>query len=557
MAEPTHLPHVLRHLPAGVATLLGPELRVGFANAALEAVLGAPVAAGPSLVAQPGAVPPDLVTVMQQVYQSGHPFVAKAYGLPSATAPGAVAGLRYYDLTLEPVLEHDGGVSALLLFAVDVTAQEQARRHAHELAIETRRLDARLRVLTETVPLITFTVDAAGRPAYVSPQWYYFTGQPPTAGSPEGWLKEQSRDLVQSLVIDALVSGKFALFPNIDSDGKVRVTALSGFLWPIFVQGDSNDIAGLLQVTSYYVDAKLVYDVRRYSDGLLEVFRRLDDWQAYAIAVPQNFPQPHTLDRLPVALRIAGRDANRNPQGLVQTAMPAYLAYLKAAILVNFLAHRGGFEERVVKSDALFQLAKSDPKNALVTDLKKVGVNNVRLLDSGGDYLRLAPVQLADYQKQAHDARADVHYALNIPDLDGTRLSGDALVEKRESYSETVNSLAALIAQALTEAHLMMVALQPTVYKPGWRVALTPHFARDTASERLALREDFKAGILPEEAALSGLQSLGVSYVTEDMVKAAQDKAAADLVPSVPPAANPAAPPNAPVPAALKPRIKV
>jgi PAS domain S-box-containing protein len=64
---------------------------------------------------------------------------------------------------------------------MDVTAQEEARQKAHHLAIETRRLDTRLRVLTETMPQITYTVDAAGKNEYVSPQWYYFTGQPPTA----------------------------------------------------------------------------------------------------------------------------------------------------------------------------------------------------------------------------------------------------------------------------------------------------------------------------------------------------------------------------------------
>ncbi|ALW86877.1 hypothetical protein AUC43_18415 [Hymenobacter sedentarius] len=180
MLEPTHLPHVLRRLPAGVATLLGPELRVGFANGALETLLGAPVAPNQPLLAQPGPVPPDLVEVMQQVYRSGRPFVARAYGLPSSTADAGTV-LRYYDLTLEPVSEDDQTASGLLLFAVDVTEQEQARQRAHELAIETRRLDTRLRVLTETVPQITFTVDAAGHFEYVSPQWYYFTGQPVTA----------------------------------------------------------------------------------------------------------------------------------------------------------------------------------------------------------------------------------------------------------------------------------------------------------------------------------------------------------------------------------------
>ncbi|UOQ65999.1 PAS domain-containing protein [Hymenobacter volaticus] len=130
-------------------------------------------------------MPSDLLEVMQEVYQRGQPYVAKAYRLPYAN--NEQAGLRYFDIALEPVREGGEEVTGLLLFAVDVTGQEEARQRTHELAIETRRLDTRLRVLTETVPQITFTVDAKGNYEYVSPQWYYFTGQPPTADLNAMW----------------------------------------------------------------------------------------------------------------------------------------------------------------------------------------------------------------------------------------------------------------------------------------------------------------------------------------------------------------------------------
>ncbi|HEX8657437.1 MAG TPA: PAS domain-containing sensor histidine kinase [Hymenobacter sp.] len=174
------LADILRHMPAGVVTLQGPELRYGFLNEAMRAIIGDPVREGQPVTAAPGTLPADLLDVMQQVYRSDRPFVAKAYRMPRPSPEGAPVP-RYFDIALEPVREGGGPVSGLLLFAIDVTAQEEARQRAHELAIETRRLDTRLRVLTETVPQITFTTDASGRVEYVSPQWYYFTGQPPTA----------------------------------------------------------------------------------------------------------------------------------------------------------------------------------------------------------------------------------------------------------------------------------------------------------------------------------------------------------------------------------------
>ncbi|RYE90791.1 MAG: hypothetical protein EOO37_02090, partial [Cytophagaceae bacterium] len=64
------------------------------------------------------------------------------------------------DLALEPYRDEQDQVAGLLLLAIDVSAQEAARH-----------LDARLRVLTETAPLISFTLDAQ-RYTYASPQWY-------------------------------------------------------------------------------------------------------------------------------------------------------------------------------------------------------------------------------------------------------------------------------------------------------------------------------------------------------------------------------------------------
>ncbi|GAB3852110.1 hypothetical protein GCM10028822_19460 [Hymenobacter terrigena] len=175
------LQDILRHMPAGVATLQGEALRFGFVNEAMQQVLGGAVQEGQVVAEHPGTIPADLLEVMQQVFRSGRPYVAKAYGIPLPANGDQKPTPRYFDIALEPVREGDGPVSGLLLFAVDVTAQEEARQKAHHLSIETRRLDTRLRVLTETVPQITFTVDAAGKYEYVSPQWYYFTGQPPTA----------------------------------------------------------------------------------------------------------------------------------------------------------------------------------------------------------------------------------------------------------------------------------------------------------------------------------------------------------------------------------------
>ncbi|WP_167855129.1 PAS domain-containing sensor histidine kinase [Hymenobacter wooponensis] len=168
-------------MPAGIATLLGPELRYGFVNEAMQMLLGGATPTGEPLAEHTGGLAADLLEVMQQVYETGRPYVAKAYPFSAPDPTDGVVAKRYFDLALEPLHDENDEPQGLLLFAVDVTGQEEARQRAHELSLETRRLDARLRVLSETAPQITFSVDTSGQYEYVSPQWYYFTGQPPTA----------------------------------------------------------------------------------------------------------------------------------------------------------------------------------------------------------------------------------------------------------------------------------------------------------------------------------------------------------------------------------------
>lgn len=205
---------------------------------------------------------------------------------------------------------------------------------------------------------------------------------------------------------------------------------------------------------------------------------------------------------------------------MAQAALDAYLAYVKARVQVNLLSHRGAFEERVFYSDQLFKLAKEDPKHKMVEAARKTGPNSFKIGASGDKYERQQPVNIAEFRALAAEAKADLRDAMNLPDTDGSDLSGEALVEKREAYSEAVHSLAAYVQSAQTEALALAAALQPATVRSGWRASLTPHFTRDLEAERAALREDYKVG-LPKSAWLSGLQNVGVTEVTEAHVQAA------------------------------------
>lgn len=83
---------------------------------------------------------------------------------------------------------------------------------------------------------------------------------PPTVGTPEALMGEQTTALVnvQEMVVDALCTGKFALFPYVDAGGVLRLSVLDGFLWPVWQPGSTTVLEGLLQVRGYAQDGNAV-----------------------------------------------------------------------------------------------------------------------------------------------------------------------------------------------------------------------------------------------------------------------------------------------------------
>lgn len=354
-------------------------------------------------------------------------------------------------------------------------------------------------------------------------------GDAPDVRTPAELLAGPGRDLLQAATVDALCCGKYAFFPYRDEYGRVQISALSGFLFPIFSSGNSTVVEALLQITATMVKGKPNYTVHRYSPGMLEIFSDLEDWTKYATVTPQKWPQSHAKDRLPVAFRITGRDANRQPEGLAATALPAFLDYVKARVLMAFVSELGSFEERVFYSDELYTLAKDNPNHPLLKASTAVGPRKGKFLPSGDKYERLESIDLTGYQDRAREAAENVDAALNIPPTSaGADLAGVALQELRENYTETSTALTNSLADGLTEAVALAAAMNPSPVDANWRVTLKPRFTQDTDKERAHIREDFKATLLPKSAALSGLQGLGVTYVTDEMVQLAEAEEALD-----------------------------
>ena len=116
-------------------------------------------------------------------------------------------------------------------------------------------------------------------------------------------LLKGAQQLIEDAATDALCAGKLAFFPYRDEPGgPVRIAVLTGFLHALTDPGNVTQTLGVLQVTTYKTAGRTKFEVRRFTPGLLEVFRDLDDWQKYTDATPEPYPQPHATGRLPVAV---------------------------------------------------------------------------------------------------------------------------------------------------------------------------------------------------------------------------------------------------------------
>jgi signal transduction histidine kinase len=142
MTDDPSLLVLLDDAPAAIAVQRGPELRFEMANAAFRGLLGGLPLVGKTMA----EVLPDwsqLRRIVEQLMRDGKPYAAHHQRF--LVDPEGTGALReaYFDLVCQP-LRHEGAISGVLTFAVDVTAAVQARKRLEVSANELRHaVDAR------------------------------------------------------------------------------------------------------------------------------------------------------------------------------------------------------------------------------------------------------------------------------------------------------------------------------------------------------------------------------------------------------------------------------
>jgi PAS domain S-box-containing protein len=153
--ERNQLSELFRQAPAGISILSGPEHRWSFVNSAAAELIGR---SPEELVGRTvEEVLPELkdqgfIQLLDEVYQSGVPYVGKSARRIINRGPGTLPEETYSDFIYQPVRNFNGQVESIMALAVEVTEQLRARAQletrVHERTLELQRAHESLRTLS-------------------------------------------------------------------------------------------------------------------------------------------------------------------------------------------------------------------------------------------------------------------------------------------------------------------------------------------------------------------------------------------------------------------------
>ena len=172
--------HILAQSPALLATLEGPEHRFTLTNPGYDALVGGRARLGQRVAdCLPELVEQGFVGRLDVVYRTGESFVGTELLVEFRDPATGEPRPSYLNVTYQALRDAQGGITGILAFIVDVSAQVAARQEADALQVAVQAADNRLRHLAAALPIVTFTTDEQGRTTYISSQWYAYTGQAP------------------------------------------------------------------------------------------------------------------------------------------------------------------------------------------------------------------------------------------------------------------------------------------------------------------------------------------------------------------------------------------
>src|SRR5947209_2891316 len=153
---------LLMQAPAAIAVLQGPDHVFELVNPLYEQMVGR---RAEDLLGRPGQVVLHRVTdgkmwrIFDRMYETGEPHYAREVALRRSEYDEHPEELHWYNVVSQPTFDRDGAVEGILVHAVDVTEQVEARQRVEELAAELESERGRLSLGPRVGKIGTFDRD--------------------------------------------------------------------------------------------------------------------------------------------------------------------------------------------------------------------------------------------------------------------------------------------------------------------------------------------------------------------------------------------------------------
>jgi PAS domain S-box-containing protein len=155
---------LFEQVPALLAVLRAPDQRFVVANARMRQLYGdRPLVGRPIREALQELEGQGFLDLLDTVFATGEAFSARERPARIARRNDGVLTEGYFDFMYQPMLDPEGGVEAVILFAVEVTDTVLARRKESELAGALRDSEQRLRSALAAANVGTWRLDLATR----------------------------------------------------------------------------------------------------------------------------------------------------------------------------------------------------------------------------------------------------------------------------------------------------------------------------------------------------------------------------------------------------------
>jgi PAS domain S-box-containing protein len=169
-AERIRLRDIFMQAPAFIATLRGPQHVFESANPQYFKLVGNRDNIGkPVREALPEVEGQGYYELLDQVYNTGEPFVGTEMSIHLQAEGSGETEERYVNFVYQPLKEPGGSVSGIFLHGVDVTEQVRARKRVEELAKINR-------TMTDNAASCLFMMDNQGYPTFMNPAAETVTG---------------------------------------------------------------------------------------------------------------------------------------------------------------------------------------------------------------------------------------------------------------------------------------------------------------------------------------------------------------------------------------------